>query len=84
MPRRWVRATRDRKCGYCVPPRWVLRGEPMLEIALVQVKRTLVRCPHCVGEPVPELPPLPEPTAPRDVAEIATMAREWLPYRDED
>lgn len=56
----------------------------MLEIQLVQVRHALIRCPVCAGEPVPDLPPLAEPQPVADVTPIAAVAKEWLPYRDDE
>jgi hypothetical protein len=85
-------------CGYCSPRRTIARGEPVLFVDVHGVRRRLVRCPHCAGEPVPDLPPLvetsPVPTGsdfthvaasrPATRGALRDRVREWMPYRDDN
>jgi hypothetical protein len=82
--RRWIRTPREVTCGYCAPPRRLARGEPILLIEIIGVKRAIVRCAACAG-PAPELPPLVEPVRTAgDFEHVAVGARrEWMPYRED-
>lgn len=74
--RTWVTSTRDRRCGGCDAA--ITKGTPMLEIQLVQV-RTLVRCPACAGEPVPEtaLAPVPIDAVAARARAVARLIPDW-------
>ena len=52
--KRWTRAERDCLCGRCGEP--IQAAEPVLAIAITGVKRPIMRCQRCVGEPPPSLP----------------------------
>ena len=78
----WTRAERKMICGYCRAE--LARGDPILMIEFVQVRRALIRCPNCTDEPMPPLPPLKtEPKTAGDFDAVRPQPREWLPYREE-
>lgn len=58
--REWRRAPAGTLCGGC-HHREIERGEPVLYITLLGVKRPRVRCQDCAGEAPPDLPAQMEP-----------------------
>jgi hypothetical protein len=84
--KQWRVAGPTRICGNCGAA--IAAGTPMLAYHLVQVRRELVRCVTCAGEPVPaDLPstatppavplaPRPEPTAPKRMARVSSLRRD--------
>jgi len=86
--RTWRRAVTETICGG--PCRQHIRkADPTLEIHIQGLKRALVRCASCAGEPVPtDLPPLEErpantidptykPQRAPLFASVGTMATDW-------
>jgi len=54
--KRWRRALLRESCnGHS--GHWVEKGEPLLELHIVGLKRIARRCVQCAGEPVPEALP---------------------------
>lgn len=83
--RRWIRAPRDVKCGYCQPPRELPRGTPILVYEIATIKKQMIRCAVCHG-PAPDLPALEEPVhTAGDFTQVGQAAprREWMPYRED-
>lgn len=76
----WERAAVRVRCGRCGD--MVARGEPVLVVTVLTVKRELYRCATCAGEPVPELAPLREFTRLADVfAAVPKPAGTVLSFR---
>jgi hypothetical protein len=89
--RTWTRARWPTRCGgpHGRPTRMIARGDPMLTITVIGVRRGLVRCADCAGEPVPELPPLEDDLQTAgDFTHVQrtrpTTTHEWMPYRDSE
>ena len=80
--RSWAIARLDILCGGCEPPTHLRKGAPMLEISTPAW--TVVRCPDCAGEPVPDVIHGDPRTAPLMGAKLAVrleqirgLARDW-------
>ena len=92
--RRWARAERELRCGYCFD-RTIALGDPVCYVTTEHIKRELKRCVDCAGPAPPNLPPLVEQKTPGDFSmahigsgrpktrgELKQTAREWMPYRE--
>ena len=76
--RTWARARRRVTCGGCGEP--IYPQQPVQEIRVAAVRRTLLRCLQCAGEPVPaDLPvaPLVQPRKSLGVQSMRTMVLDW-------
>lgn len=91
MSREWRRALTNCFCGYCGPDRPIPKGEPAMFIIFQRVKKPLIRCQQCAGEPAPtDLPPLLtsggiKPSVVLNLGRPKKQtAREWTPYAERE
>ena len=74
--KRWCRASTTRWCGgFC--NRLIEAGEPFLTVTLDHVKRALIRCQTCAGEPVPADIPAPVPAKVLGFTPVGALAFDW-------
>lgn len=92
--RRWARAERELKCGYC-SDRTIAIGEPVYYITTAPLTRELRRCVDCAGPAPSDLSAIVEQhtsgdfsmshiaaSRPKTRGQLKTTAREWTPYRE--
>lgn len=80
--RTWDRAVVALLCVGCGAT--VRRGDPVQEIRMTGLKRTMRRCANCASEPAPDLPPLPERVLDGSVRERVPLpaANRMLDFKD--
>lgn len=93
--RRWARAEREVRCGYCFN-RTIAAGDPICYVKTANITRELKRCVDCTGPAPPDLPARMElkssgdfssmaligSNRPKTRGELKATAREWMPYRE--